>query len=64
MLTGVLVYSLTGGLLLSSASEDHLHSFNLLRFETAVHLVSNLSAGVQDYTNANTHPHKVAYTSH
>lgn len=43
VLTGVFIYSLTGGLLLSSASEDRFHLFHLLRFVIATHLVSDLS---------------------
>ena len=36
MLTAVFIYSLTGGLLLGSASEDRFHLFHLLRFEIAL----------------------------
>lgn len=52
MLTGVFIYSLTGGLLLSSA----FHLFHLLRFGIRSVL------GMQDHTNA--HTYTVANTSH
>ena len=70
MLTAVFIYSLTGGLLLSSASEDRSHLFPHPvspppRFEIAMRLIFRSVLGAWDHTKcARTHTRTQQHPPH